>query len=177
MIVKQVKNEHPYVREIMGEMTTSHKRVTDSLTEQQYLLMPKDMNGHGRLFGGELMKWIDGLAGIVALRHSNRIITTACIDNLQFVKPAIVGQMVVLVGRVTYVGTTSMEIRVDTFTEELDGTRTKINRAYLVEVALDDDGNPCEVPGLILETEEDRQEWEAGERRRALRSSRRKEHY
>lgn len=70
-----------------------------------------------------------------------------------------------------------MEIRVDTFTEELDGTRTKINRAYLVEVALDDDGNPCEVPGLILETEEDRQEWEAGERRRALRSSRRKEHY
>lgn len=151
------------------------KRVEDSLTEQQYLLMPQHLNNYGRLFGGQLMKWIDELAGIVARRHSGSQITTAAIDNLQFKAPAFSNQVVVLVGRVTYVGKTSMEVRVDTYVEDLEGMRRVINRAYIVMVAIDDDGNPVQVPGLVLETEAQKAEWEGGKRRKNLRIHRREE--
>ena len=70
-----------------------------------------------------------------------------------------------------------MEVRVDSFTETLSGERTLINRAYLVLVAIDGEGRPAPVPRLLLETEEERQEWEAGERRHALRKQRREENY
>ena len=108
------------------------KKVSESYTEQQYLIRPTYINHYGRLFGGELLRWIDELAGIVARRHSNSLITTAAIDNLQFKAPVYAGQMVVLVGRVTYVGSSSMEIRIDSYVEELDGIRRPINRAYIV---------------------------------------------
>ena len=70
-----------------------------------------------------------------------------------------------------------MEVRVDSFTEDLEGNRALINRAYLVLVAIDGAGRPAPVPRLILETQEERQEWEAGERRHALREQRRKENF
>lgn len=70
-----------------------------------------------------------------------------------------------------------MEVRVDTFVESLKGERRMINRAYLVMVALDQEERPVAVPRLILETEEDRQEWQAGERRNLLRKQRRAEGY
>lgn len=84
---------------------------------------------------------------------------------------------IVLVGQLTYVGRTSMEVRVDTFVEELNGKKTMINRAYLVMVALDENEQPTPVPGLICETDEERAEWEAGQRRKALRKQREKEMY
>ena len=89
------------------------KKVSDSQTMQQYLIRPAHINPYGRLFGAQLLKWIDEVAGIVAVRHANAIVTTAAIDNLQFTKPAYAGQMIVLLGQVTYVGRTSMEVRVD----------------------------------------------------------------
>lgn len=151
------------------------KRVEDSLTEQQYLLMPKHLNNYDRLFGGQLLKWIDELAGIVARRHSNSQITTAAIDNLQFKAPAFADQVVVLVGRITYVGKSSMEVRVDTYVEDYEGVRRVINRAYIVMVAIDAEGNPVEVPGLILETEAQKAEWEGALKRKAFRIQRREE--
>ena len=78
----------------------------------------------------------------------------------------------VLIGKVTYVGRTSMEVRVDTFVESLDGARRMINRAYLVLVALDENVRSTPVPPLLTETEEERAEWEAGKRRNALRRQR-----
>ena len=83
--------------------------------------------------------------------------------------------MIVLIGRVTYVGRTSMEVRVDTYVESIDGIRKPINRAYLTLVAIDADGHPVEVPRLILETEAERAEWEAGIKRREMRDRRRAE--
>ena len=77
--------------------------------------------------------------------------------------------MVVLLGRVTYVGRTSMEVRVDTYTEDLDGTRKMINRAYLTMVAIDEQGQAIEVPSLILETDEQRAEYEAAVKRKEMR--------
>ena len=152
------------------------KRVEDSLTEQTYLVMHKHINGYGRLFGGQLMAWIDELAGIVSQRHSASQITTACIDQLNFKHPVMLGETLVMIGRITYVGTTSMEVRIDSYVENLDGMRRMINRAYVVMVAIDEKtGKAKPVPGLIVETESQKAEWEGGIRRTQLRKHRKLE--
>ena len=151
------------------------RRVEESRTEQIQILMPEHINGAGRLFGGKLVEWIDVVAGVVARRHSGRNVITAAIDNLQFKEGAYVNDPLVLIGRITYVGRTSMEVRVDTYVEDLTGTRKAVNRAYLVLVALDEKEQPAEVPGLLIDGEMEKAEWESGERRRALRTRRRLE--
>lgn len=153
------------------------KTVGESRTTHVEILMPGDLNGYSRLFGGRLMEWIDVVAAVVARRHSGCEVTTASVDNLEFQAPAFANDTVVLEGCITCVGRTSMEVRVDTYVEALGGKRHRVNRAYLVMVALDRNQKPVPVPQLILETEEDKAEWDAGMRRRALRSLRQKEHY
>ena len=149
------------------------KRTAESLTEQVQIIMPGDTNGHGRLFGGRLVEWIDVVAAVVARRHSGHEVTTVSIDNLHFKAPAYTNDTVVLIGRVTYTGRTSMEIRVDTYAENLNGERNMINRAYVVMVALDKDEKPALVPALLLENDEQRSEWEAGKNRRESRTANR----
>lgn len=150
----------------------SPKKVSESKTEQIQIIMPEHINGDNRLFGGRLVEWIDVVAAVVARRHSNRNVTTVTIDNLHFKAPAYLNEMVVLIGRITYVGRTSMEVRVDTFIESFSGSKSLVNRAYLLLVALDEDDRPVQVPELILETEEEREEWQAGIKRNALRKER-----
>ena len=137
--------------------------------------MPMHMNGTQRLFGGRLMEWIDVVAGVVARRHSQCNVITAAIDNLQFKDGAFLNETLVLVGKLTYVGRTSMEVRVDTYVEEFSGMRRSINRAYLVMVALDEQEKPTKVPELIIETESERAEWEGAIKRNELRKRRRQE--
>lgn len=145
------------------------RSVAYSRTEQVQLLMSEHMNGQGRLFGGKLMEWIDVVAGVVARRHSSSNVTTASVDRLDFLGPAYKGDTIVLDGRITYAGRTSMEVRVDTYVEKLSGERERINRAYLVMVAVDDAGRPVAVPRLAVETDEERAEWEAALNRRQQR--------
>lgn len=151
------------------------KAVSESRIEQIYQVRPEYLNGAGRLFGGKLMEWIDELAGLVGIRHAQCDVITASVDNLRFIRGAYLKDLIVLIGRVTFVGKTSMEVRVDTYVESLDGIRRPINRAYLTLVAVDSDGHPTEVPGLLIETEAERAEWEAGIRRREMRKLRREE--
>ena len=151
------------------------KKMEDSLTEQQYLICPAHINHYGRLFGGQLLKWIDELAGIVAIRHCGSTVTTAAIDNLQFHAPAYTGDMIVLQGVVTYVGNSSMEVRVDTYREAMDGSREMINRAYIDMVAIDCKGKPIQVPDLLIETEAQKAEYEAAKKRKQMRKQRRME--
>ena len=153
------------------------KTVAQSRTEQIQILMPQHINGYKRLFGGVLMEWIDVVAGVVARRHSNSEVTTASVDNLQFKSPAYVNSTITLVGTITYVGTSSMEVRVDTFAESLSGERKLINRAYVVMVALDEQERPRRVPRIIPQTEEEKAEFEAGKRRHELRRQRRQENF
>ncbi len=153
------------------------KRISESKTEQVQIIMPEHINGQERLFGGKLVEWIDVVAAVVARRHSNRNITTVCIDNLHFKAGAYVGNTIVLIGRITHVGNTSMEVRVDTFVEDLSGGQKLVNRAYLVMVALDENEQPTQVPRLLLETDEERAEWEAGEKRTRLRKQRLRDRY
>ena len=88
-----------------------------------------------------------------------------------------INSTVVLVGKMTYVGRTSMEVRVDTFMESLEGIRTLVNTAYLVFVALDDQNRPIPVPRLILETDQEKAEFKNGARRQSLRKERRDQGY
>ena len=153
------------------------KPVSYSYTEQIQILMPSHINGSSRLFGGRLMEWMDVVAAVVARRHSGRDVTTACVDTLEFAAPAHINDTILIIGRMTYVGRTSMEVWVETYTENREGLRRRINRAYFVLVAIDEAENPVEVPRLALETDEDRLEWENGKKRRELRRKRRAEHY
>ena len=141
------------------------KTSRDSYTEQVQVLTQSTMNGNNRLFGGHLMEWIDLVAVVVGRRHSNRNVTTVLVEELEFKAPAYANELVVLAGQIVYTGTTSMVVRVNTFTEELDGARRVINTAYLTLVALDADDKPCPVPRLVTETEEERAEYEAARSR------------
>ena len=155
---------------------TEERRVSDSSVEIVHLIRPNRMNAAGRLFGGRLMEWLDEVAGMVAMRHTRSNVITASVDNLRFIHGAYNGEMVVIVGKVTYVGNTSLEVRVDTYVEHLEnGMRHPINRAYFTMVALDENDKPKRVPRLILETEAEKAEWEAAEKRREMRMLRRKE--
>ena len=153
------------------------KRVQDSVAEEIQLVLAQHLNGYDRLFGGQLTAWIDILAGVVARRHCGKNVTTACIDNLRFRKAAHGNDIIVLKGRITHVGHTSMEVRVQTYVESMDGMRRLINRAYLVMVALDKNEKPTEVPGILPETMEEKLEYEAGQKRNALRKQRRAEQF
>ena len=153
------------------------RHVSESAVEQTQIVLASHINGAGRLFGGQLMEWIDIVAGVVARRHSHCNQTTASVDSLQFKEAVYMNDTLILFGKLTYVGHTSMEVQVDTYVEALDGTRKLVNTAYFVMVALDKNDHPTTVPGLIVETEEEKAAWAAGERRNALRKQRRSENY
>ncbi len=142
------------------------KTVKESYTEQVQILNQANMNGYNRLFGGQLMEWIDVVAAVVARRHSERNVTTAMVDRLEFQKAAYANDTVVLQGHITYAGKTSMDICVNTYVEALSGEKQLINHAHLIMVALDENGRPTPVPELILETDEERAEWEEAIHRR-----------
>lgn len=153
------------------------KHVSDSKTTQIQILMPEHINGYNRLFGGKLVEWIDVVAAVAARRHSGCNVTTACIDNLQFQSGAYVNSTIVIEGQLTWVGHTSMEVRVDTFVENLDGKKVHINRAYLIMVALDEEERPTQVPALLCDSDEEKAEFEAGTMRARLRRERRQKKY
>ena len=142
------------------------KRVSDSYTTQVQVLTQANLNGYMRLFGGQLMSWMDIVAAVAARRHSGRNVTTVCVKNLEFHKPAHANDTLVLTGELIYVGRTSMQVRVCAYVESLNGTKDLINEAIFVMVALDENECPVEVPGLILETEEQKARWNAAESER-----------
>jgi len=150
------------------------KTVDDSRVETVHVVRPNHLNGANRLFGGILMQWIDEVAGIVAKRHSMTNVTTASVDNLTFLHGAYQNDMVVIKGKITWVGSTSMEVCVDTYVENVNRQREWINNAHFIMVALDENDRPAQVPKLILQTEDEHLAWERGEERRRLRNQRKK---
>ncbi|MDR1801380.1 MAG: acyl-CoA thioesterase [Lachnospiraceae bacterium] len=148
------------------------KRVSDSFVETIHVVRPVHINSAGRLFGGTLMQWMDEVAGLTSKRHTHGMTTTASVDNLQFLRAAYQSDIIVITGKITYVGNTSMEIRVETFIESRDGSRCEINRAYFTMVAIDENDKPARVPRLILETPEEKEEWANAEKRREMRKMR-----
>lgn len=159
----------------MKNENRSIKKVEDSRTEQVHLIMSQHLNAAGRLFGGMLMQWIDEVASVVAMRHAGTDkVTTAAVDNLQFKEPTYEGELLVLIGYVTCVGNSSIEVEIDTYVERSDGMRYSVNRAFFVMVAMDEQERPMKVPGLEICTEAEKGRYEAGLLRRTMRKNRSK---
>ena len=153
----------------------TEKTVDASRTETIHIVRPNHLNGANRLFGGILMQWIDEVAGIVAKRHAMCNVTTAAVDNLTFLHGAFQNDMVIIRGKLTWVGNTSMEVCVDTYVETPSGERNRINNAHFMMVALDENDRPVHVPKLILQTEDEHLAWAHGEERRRIRIQRKKD--
>ncbi len=138
------------------------------------IVLPQHCNGYAkpRLFGGQMMAWIDITGAVAARRYACRPVTTVCVDNLNFIGPAYLNDTVVQEARVTWTGRTSLEVRVDSFVENLDRKRTLVNRAYAVFVALDEEDNPVPVPPFQPEGEDEEQEYAAALARRKIRLQR-----
>ena len=148
------------------------KTPSESYTEMVQIVSQGDLNGYSRLFGGKLMQWIDIVAGVCARRHSECNVTTAMVDRLEFHAPAYANDIIFISGRVTYVGSTSMEVCVESYVEKKDGRRKLINRAYLIMVAMDEDEKPIKINRLKPHTEKEKREWNDGKKRYLLRKNR-----
>jgi len=146
------------------------KNIDASKVTMTELILPNDTNILGNLLGGRLMHWIDIAGAMSASRHSNKVVATIEVDNLQFKNPVKMGEILIIQAKLTWVGRTSMEVMVESFAENVQsGEKILANRSYVIYVALDDDGKPVPVPELELNTESERLENMRAEERRKVR--------
>jgi len=154
-------------------MDFTPKRAEESETEMVQVVLPNDANPLGFILGGTVMHLIDIAGAIACHRHTRSLLVTAAVDGLQFLHSIKVGDLIILKSRVTCVFTTSLEVRVDVYSEEtLTGRRQLTSRAYLTFVAIDRDGNRVKVPPLIVDTAEERRVCDEARARRAERLQR-----
>lgn len=142
--------------------------VSDSQTQLIHWMGVLDANSAGFIHGGSVMKLCDEAAGAAAVKHSRCRVVTAGVDRMAFLTPVRVGELVTFSASVNAAWRTSMEVGVRVDAENpRTGERRHTNSAYLTMVAVDEEGHPVEVPGLIAETDEQRgREAEAQVRRR-----------
>ncbi len=147
-------------------MTSSGRRVKDSQLSISQIMGPTDANLHGNVHGGVIMKLVDEVGGIVAARHAHLPVVTVAIDSMTFISPVHVGELLRLDGSVNWVGRSAIEVGVRVQAEDvLTGRLTHTNSAFVVYVALGADGRPTPVPPLIVETDDERRRFEAGQQR------------
>lgn len=155
-------------------MVLKPKSSDESRAEMTVRMFPSDANPAGNVFGGEILKQIDLIAGLVSQRHAKTNTVTASIDRVNFLKPVFVGNALILNARLNYVHRSSMEIEIRVEAEDLmTGVRTLTNTAYVTSVALGPDGKTTEVPPLLLETDDDKRRFAEGEQRMLQRTKER----
>jgi acyl-CoA hydrolase len=148
------------------------KTPSQSAIQTRYAVMPQHANQFGIAFGGVIMSWIDTIAGMAAQRHCGTNVVTASIDSMSFEQPVNIGQQVVLLACVNYVGRTSLEVGVKVLCEDLTTGQSVIaTKAYLTFVAVDIHHKPIPVPPLTPQTEDEIRRWKNA----ALRVAARKE--
>jgi uncharacterized protein (TIGR00369 family) len=146
------------------------RRVASSQVTLVQLMEITDANIAGLVHGGVVMKLVDTAAGLAAFKHARGLCVTVSMDEMSFFAPVHVGDTVTVKASVNDVGTTSLEIGVRVESEELEtGAKTHTSSAYLVFVALDDEGKPRPVPPLIAETEEEQRRQREAKIRRETR--------
>ncbi len=142
------------------------KTVSASRITLSQLMHPEHANVLGNVHGGWVMKLVDEAGALACMRHAQRKVVTVAIDSMTFRQPIRIGDLVILNAEVSYVGRTSMEAEVHVIAENpITGERTYTNTAYLVYVALDDNGRPTTVPSLRAETEEEKRRMEKAQER------------
>ncbi|MEA4854595.1 MAG: acyl-CoA thioesterase [Christensenella sp.] len=144
--------------------------------ETTHIVMSEDINQLGNLHGGTLMQWADIAGAVAATRHTRCTVTTAALDSMDFKHPVPLGAIVTLQAYVTWTGNTSLEVRVDVYSEKVTSDEKKLtNTAFLVFVALGYDGKPKKVQPFIPQTEQEKVEYLRAQRRRTERLRRREQ--
>ena len=146
------------------------KNSKDSFTVMTHLVMPNDTNHLGDLMGGILMRWMDITGAMAGMRHCNSPVVTAGVDQVSFDQSIPLGSMVILNGWVTRVFTTSLEVYIEVYKEDLDGHRIKCNQAFFTFVSLDrNTRKPNVAPIVEPESQQEKDLFEGALRRRELR--------
>ena len=142
----------------------------DSEAVMSELMMPQHANVMGNVFGGVILSLVDRVAAVAAIRHARRPCVTVSVDKVNFKEPIRVGELVTAMARVNFTGRTSMEVGVKIIAENLlTGERRHTNSCYLTYVALDDRGQPMEVPPVVPETPDEKRRYDRAAKRRAER--------
>lgn len=150
------------------------KAISESRVTLSLMMGPQDTNGHGNVHGGVIMKIVDEAGGLASMRHAQAPTVTVAVDSMTFMHPIYVGNFVMFNAELTYVGRTSMEVRVEVISENpITGDRVKSNTAYLVYVALGEDGRPQPVMPLIYESPEEQLRAEQAKERQNYRKQQR----
>ena len=136
-----------------------------------------DVNLLGTVHGGVVMKLVDDVAGVAAARHSRGNAVTAAMDEMVFLRPVRIGDLVQVHSQVNWAGRTSMEVGVRVTAERWNETEPAqhVASAYLAFVAIDDEGRPRTVPALLADTDDDRRRFAEAQIRRSHRLARRAE--
>lgn len=137
------------------------------------VMQPGHANPAGNVHGGEIMKIMDNAAGVVAFRHARSNCVTVSVQDIAFLEPIYVGNLVQTYAKLLFTGTTSMQIGVTAFVEDMiTGKRKKAITAFFTMVALDEANKPKKVPPLVLETDDDHLNYEIGKAKFAESKSR-----
>ncbi|MBI4455463.1 MAG: acyl-CoA thioesterase [Acidobacteria bacterium] len=146
------------------------KHPSESRVEMVEVVLPNDTNPLGTILGGKVMHLIDMAGVIAAHRHSRSVAVTVAMDQVQFLSPVKVGELIILQAQVTAAFHTSMEVEVKVFSENLlSGVRRPTSSAFLTFVAIDEKGQLRQVPPLIPQTREEKRKLEEARRRRQIR--------
>lgn len=138
------------------------KRPSESRAVLSEVVLPSQANPAGAAHGGEIMKLMDSCGAVAAKRHCRMNVVTIRVDELVFYEPVYVGELVICESQLVFVGRTSMEVEIIVKVENLvkEQPQRVALKAYFTYVALDENRKPCEVPGLLLETEQERAAFE-----------------
>jgi acyl-CoA hydrolase len=147
------------------------KPVSASASEMAEVVLPAQTNALGKLLGGHVMHMVDIVAAMAASRHSNSYVVTASVDHIDFRNPVNLGEIVMLKSQVNRVFTTSLEVGVEVFSENLlTGERKHTTSAYVTFVAIDiQTGLPKPATPLIIRAGEERRRWREAAARRKIR--------
>ncbi|MFD7614331.1 acyl-CoA thioesterase [Streptomyces sp. NPDC059828] len=158
------------------EGTISGKPTSASRTTLSHIMTAMDTNLLGTVHGGVIMKLVDDAAGAVAGRHSGGAAVTASMDEMVFLEPVRVGDLVHVKAQVNWTGRSSMEVGVRVLAERWNESdpATHVGSAYLVFAAVDEDGKPRTVPPVMPETERDERRYQEAQIRRTHRLARRR---
>jgi acyl-CoA hydrolase len=152
------------------EKTQRVRKVSDTKAEYSEICLPNDTNMLGNMLGGHVMHLVDLCGAIAAIRHARCPVVTASVDQMTFLHPVHVGELVLLKSQVNRVFRTSMEVGVKVWVENLQTAEVKhTSSAYLTFVAVDSNGKRVPVPPIQPETEEEIRRYEQAAERRAYR--------
>jgi len=152
------------------------KPVSESRISLTQAMGMTEANVLGNVHGGVIMKLCDEAGAMAAMKHARRPVVTVAVDSMSFHSAVHIGNLLTVKAEVTWVGRSSLETRLVVTAEDLvSAVITHTNTAYYVYVALDEVGEPIEIPPLIRETEEEEAIWREGMARQAHRLERRRQ--